>query len=150
MATLKQTKKKFTSAINAAKISVLAIEDDRILIDLNGDKIADAALVDTLVDTTGNGSPDLLALDLTGDGKFNLYLDDTNDNNFPDTAYVDENGDGNIKLLSMGETIKSKSQLKLVKIYATLVSDEATEDETYDALRALAKVVKELQKRTKK
>ena len=93
MATLKQTKKKFTSAINAAKISVLAIEDDRILIDLNGDKIADAALVDT----TGNGSPDLLALDLTGDGKFNLYLDDTNDNNFPDTAYVDENGDGNIE-----------------------------------------------------
>ena len=79
MATLKQTKKKFTSAINAAKITVLAIEDDRILIDLNGDKTADAALVDT----TGNGAPDLLALDLTGDGKFNLFLDDTNDNNFP-------------------------------------------------------------------
>ena len=146
MVTLKQTKKKFTSAIKAAKITILAIEDDRILIDLNGDKTADAALIDT----TGNGAPDLLALDLTGDGNFNLYLDDTNDNNFPDTAYVDENGDGNIKLLSMGETIKSKSQLKLVKIYATLVSDEATEDETYDALRALAKVVKELQKRTKK
>ena len=146
MGTLKQTKKRFTSAINAAKISVLAMEADRILVDLNGDKMADAALIDT----TGNGAPDLLALDLTGDGKFNLFLDDTNDNNFPDTAYIDQNGDGNIKLLSMGETIKNKSQLKLVKIYATLVSDEATEEETYDALRALAKVVKELQKRTKK
>ncbi|MBQ8052669.1 MAG: hypothetical protein IJ198_02520 [Lachnospiraceae bacterium] len=146
MGTLKQTKKRFTSAINAAKISVLAMEADRILVDLNGDKMADAALIDT----TGNGAPDLLALDLTGDGKFNLFLDDTNDNNFPDTAYIDQNGDGNIKLLSMGETIKNKSQLKLVKIYATLVSDEATEEETYDALRALAKVVKELQKRMKK
>ena len=146
MGTLKQTKKRFTSAINAAKISVLAIEADRILVDLNGDKMADAALIDT----TGNGAPDLLALDLTGDGKFNLFLDDTNDNNFPDTAYIDQNGDGNIKLLSMGETIKNRSQLKLVKIYATLVSDEATEEETYDALRALAKVVKELQKRMKK
>ena len=146
MGTLKQTKKRFTSAINAAKISVLAMEADRILVDLNGDKMADAALIDT----TGNGAPDLLALDLTGDGKFNLFLDDTNDNNFPDTAYIDQNGDGNIKLLSMGESIKNKSQLKLVKIYATLVSDEATEEETYDALRALAKVVKELQKRMKK
>ena len=146
MANLRKTKKRLTNAITAAKISILKGEDDRVLIDLDGDGKPDAVLIDT----NDTGTPDVLAFDLTGDNKFNLYLDDTDNTEYPDTVYIDEKGDGNVHLLSMGETIKSKSQLKLVKIYATLVSDEATEDETYDALRALAKVVKELQKRTKK
>ena len=67
-----------------------------------------------------------------------------------DTIYVDEKGDGNIHLLSMGDTIKNKSHQKLIKIYATLVDDESSIDDTYDALRSLAKVVKELKRRANK
>ena len=86
----------------------------------------------------------------TGDNKFNLYLDDTDNTEFPDTIYVDEKGDGNVHLLSMGETIKNKSHLKLVKIFATLVNEDASLDDTYDALRSLAKVVREIKKRMPK
>ena len=46
----------------------------------------------------------------------------------------------------MGDTIKNKSHQKLIKIYATLVDDESSIDDTYDALRSLAKVVKELKR----
>ena len=116
------------------------------MIDLDGDGKADAVLIDT----NDSGTPDLLAFDLTGDNKFNLYLDDTDNTEYPDTIYVDEKGDGNIHLLSMGDTIKNKSHQKLIKIYATLVDDEASIDDTYDALRSLAKVVKELKRRANK
>lgn len=146
MANLRKTKKRLTDAITAAKISILKGEDDRVLIDLDGDGKPDAILIDT----NGTGTPDVLAFDLTGDNKFNLYLDDTNDNEYPDTIYIDEKGDGNVHLLSMGDTIKNKSHLKLVKIYATLVNEDSSEDDTYDALRSLAKVVRELKRRAMK
>ena len=97
-----------------------------------------------------NAITDVLAFDLTGDNKFNLYLDDTDNTEYPDTVYIDVKGDGNVHLLSMGETIKNKSHLKLVKIYATLVNEEASLDDTYDALRSLAKVVREIKKRMPK
>ena len=146
MATLRKTKKRLTDAIDAAKIRILKGEDDKVMIDLDGDGKADAVLIDT----NDTGIPDLLAFDLTGDNKFNLYLDDTDNTEYPDTVYIDEKGDGNVHLLSMGETIKNKSHLKLVKIYATLVNEDASLDDTYDALRSLAKVVREIKKRMPK
>lgn len=146
MANLRKAKKRLTNAITAAKISILKGEDDRVLIDLDGDGKPDAVLIDT----NDTGTPDVLAFDLTGDNKFNLYLDDTDNTEYPDTVYIDEKGDGNVHLLSMGETIKNKSHLKLVKIYATLVNEEASLDDTYDALRSLAKVVREIKKRMPK
>ena len=146
MANLRKTKKRLTNAITAAKISILKGEDDRVLIDLDGDGKPDAVLIDT----NDTGTPDVLAFDLTGDNKFNLYLDDTGNTEYPNTAYTNEKGDGNIQLLSTGETIKNKSHLKLVKIYATLVNEEASLDDTYDALRSLAKVVREIKKRMPK
>ena len=146
MATLRKTKKRLTDAIDAAKIRILKGEDAKVMIDLDGDGKADAVLIDT----NDSGTPDLLAFDLTGDNKFNLYLDDTDNTEYPDTIYVDEKGDGNIHLLSMGDTIKNKSHQKLIKIYATLVDDESSIDDTYDALRSLAKVVKELKRRANK
>ena len=146
MATLRKTKKKLTDAIDAAKIRILKGEDDKIMIDLDGDGKADAVLIDT----NGTGTPDLLAFDLTGDNKFNLYLDDTDNNEYPDTIYVDEKGDGNIHLLSLGDTIKNKSHLRLIKIYSVLVNEESSEDDVYDALRSLAKVVRELKRRANK
>ena len=146
MATLRKTKKRLTDAINASKIRILKGEDDKVMIDLDGDGKADAVLMDT----NGSGTPDVLAFDLTGDNKFNLYLDDTDDTQFPDTIYVDEKGDGNIHLLSVGDTIKNKNHQKLIKIYAALVDEDSSIDDTFDALRSLAKVVKELKRRTNK
>ena len=65
MANLRKTKKRLTNAITAAKISILKGEDDRVLIDLDGDGKADAVLIDT----NDTGTPDVLAFDLTGDNK---------------------------------------------------------------------------------
>ena len=48
--------------------------------DLNGDGIADFALIDT----NHSGNNDTLAIDLTNDGEFDLYLTDLDDNGAPD------------------------------------------------------------------
>lgn len=140
MATMKETKKRLAEASELDKIKIIKDGDDKIVIDLNGDNAPEAALIDT----TGNGEPDLLALDLTGDHKFNLYLDDTDDNNYPDVAYIDKKGDGNIQLLSVGEDVEGKYHEKLVRIYGILTDDEASAEDLSDALHDLAKTVREI------
>ena len=69
MPTLKQMKKKLKEAAEMEKVSIIKGDNHQILIDLDGDGQAEAALIDT----TGRDTPDLLALDLTGDHKFNLF-----------------------------------------------------------------------------
>ena len=88
--------------------------------------------------TNGTGFPDLLALDLTGDHKFNLYLDDTDENKFPDVMYIDKNGDGNVQLLSIGEEIKGSLHKKLVEIFGVLTSEDSAAEEINKALHELA------------
>ena len=125
---MKEMKKRLTQAVNI-------------------DKITDGQPEAALIDTNGTGFPDLLALDLTGDHKFNLYLDDTNENKFPDVMYIDKNGDGNVQLLSIGEEIKGKLHKQLVEIFGVLTGENSSEEEINKALHELAKTVKELQAR---
>ena len=75
---------------------------NEILIDLDGDKQADLALLDT----TGDGDIDTLSVDLNGDGEFNLYFLDTDRNRIPDTIMIDEKGDGNLEVLAAGEDVE--------------------------------------------
>lgn len=140
MVNMKEMKKKLTDATAMNKISIFKDGKDKLLIDFTGDGKADAALIDT----TGNGEPDVLALDMTGDNKFNLFLDDTDDNECPDVIYIDEKGDGNVQLLSIGEAAENIYQMKLSHIYTVLVDGNTTEEELFAALEELAVTVKEL------
>ncbi len=140
MATMKGMKKKLSEAAGMYKIKVSKEGKDKILIDLNGDGEADAALIDTM----GNGEPDLLALDMTGDHKFNLFLDDTNNNQYPDVIYIDKKGDGNIQLLSIGDESENVYEEKLAKIYSALVSEDTSDEELNAALYELGQAMNEL------
>lgn len=75
---------------------------DEILIDVDGDKQPDVAILDT----TGNGDIDTVAVDLTGDGDFNLYISDTDGNGIPDLVLMDEDGAGDLQVLGMGKEVE--------------------------------------------
>ena len=140
--TIKDVVNKLEKAAALGKIKVFRGDKNKIMIDLNGDGEADAALIDT----TGSDMPDLLAIDVTGDHKFNLFLDDTDDNNFPDVVYIDKKGDGNIQLLGAGEDMHDQMHSRLVKIFAVLTDREADEEAVHEALLRLAECVEEIQK----
>ena len=137
---IKDMVKKLENAAGIETIKVMRGDANQILIDLDGDGEADAALIDT----TNSGSPDLLAIDVNGDHKFNLFLDDTDENKYPDVVYIDKKGDGNIQLLGAGEEIGDKMHLRLVKIFAVLTDGEADAEAMNKALCQLAECVAEI------
>ena len=139
---IKDVVNKLEKAAALGKIKVFRGDKNKIMIDLNGDGEADAALIDT----TGSDMPDLLAIDVTGDHKFNLFLDDTDENNFPDVLYIDKKGDGNIQLLGAGEEVHDRMHSRLIKIFAVLTDRDADEEAIHDALQQLAECVEEIQK----
>lgn len=145
MATFEEMKKKLKSAIERDRINIIRGEKNQILLDFDNDKLPEAALIDT----TGSGTPDLLAIDATGDHKFNLYLDDTDDNDYPDVVYVDKKGDGNVQLVTTGEEIKDNVQKKLYRVFSILTADEADADSLNKALHELADIVKLIQIKVK-
>ncbi len=139
---IKDVLAKLEKAAEMENMKVYRGDKNEILIDLNGDGGADAALIDT----TNSDSPDLLAIDVNGDHKFNLYLDDTDDNSYPDVVYIDKKGDGNIQLLGSGEEIQDKMHLRLVKCYAALTDMDADTEALNEALKKLAACVEEIKK----
>ena len=140
MASFKEIKSRLKEATEVKQFSICKSEKDKILLDLNGDGEADAALIDT----TMSGKPDLLAVDLTGDHKFNLYIDDTDNNNYPDVIYVDKEGNGNVQLVSEGETVRNENHQKLVRIYGTLTDDESDLQTLHAAMRELWDVIQDI------
>lgn len=143
---MKDMVNKLEKAAEMEKIKVFRGNKNEILIDLNNDGEAEAALVDT----TDSDSPDMLAIDVNGDHKFNLFLDDTDDNKYPDVVYVDKKGDGNIQLLGAGEEMNDKMHLKLVKVFAVLTDPDADIEATEKALANLAEYVDEIKKHVAK
>ncbi len=67
-----------------------------ILLDVDGDKEADIALIDT----DSDGDIDTVAIDLTGDGEFNVYIRDTDNNGIPDTVLFVGEGEETSKVVS--------------------------------------------------
>ena len=100
-----KTKKKMKEDPTLKKM-VLLSKKDEILLDLDGDCLADAGLMDS----TGDGRVDTLAIDLTGDNEFNLYFMDTRNNNLPDVVFYDEESNGDLRLVGIGEGIEGTLQ----------------------------------------
>ena len=71
MGTVKELKKYMKSD---EELRTMLVRSGRheVLIDLDGDKVADIALVDNNED----GDIDMIAVDVTGNGDFNLYIGD--------------------------------------------------------------------------
>lgn len=119
---------------------------DEILIDLDGDKQADLAIIDSKHD----GNIDTVAIDLTGDGEFNLYLVDTDANKLFDHIYFDEKGDGNLELVAAGSEVEQAVVYTLASIAQMVETGEYIAQELDNRLDELEKDIKVARKNLKK
>ena len=118
---------------------VLMSSKKEILLDLDGDRLADAGLMDSV----GDGRVDTLALDLTGDNEFNLYFMDTRLNDLPDVVFYDEKSNGDLKLVGIGEGVQGTLQNAAARVYRALLADPLEADKVDTALHELDQLVKD-------
>lgn len=145
MGTLRKLKMKMRMDKDWHK-TLLRSSRNEILIDVDGDKEADVALMDT----TGNGDVDTIAVDLTGDGEFNLYFGDTDDNGIPDVILYDEEGNGNLEILGLGKEVEEAILSAVAAIQTILLADEYINATLEAELDELDRRVKEARKQMKK
>lgn len=140
MGLLKLAKRKMIKDAEMGKMIVRSGRNE-ILVDLDGDKLADIGLLDT----TGEGFVDTIAMDVSGDNQFNLYIMDSDANGIPDVSYIDELSDGNVKLVSMGESVVSELQKAAAKVFKMLSVGEDEEipfGEFVEALKGVYEAAK--------
>ena len=83
MGTLKKMRLTIKTDRDLRKLLVRGSHNE-ILLDLDGDKQADIALQDI----NSDGNIDRFAIDATGDGWFNLFIDDEDRNGIPDRIFI--------------------------------------------------------------
>lgn len=113
-----------------------------ILIDLDGDKEPDIAILDTNHD----GDIDTFALDLDGDGELGFYVVDSDHNGIPDKILFDTDGDGKLDVFAAGKDVEDAI------ITAVALVEKAIQDGEYIAAQldaALDEVEKEVKKTRK-
>ena len=108
------------------KKMVLLSSKSEIILDLDGDCLADAGLMDSV----GDGRVDTLAVDLTGDNEFNLYFMDTRNNDLPDVVFYDEKSEGTL-------------QAAAARVYRTLLAESYESEKVEKALCELDQLVKD-------
>ena len=140
MGTLRQLKMKMRMDADLRPMLVRAMRHE-ILIDLDGDKVADIALIDNNRD----GDIDMIAVDTTGNGDFNLYVGDEDCNGIPDTVEFYEDGDDmpvaayfgrsvEDRFLEMGERIFERilaGEMIVAEIIAAFTEFAARAEEEY-------------------
>lgn len=119
------------------KKMVLLSSKKEILLDLDGDCLADAGLMDSV----GDGRVDTLAVDLTGDNEFNLYFTDTRNDDLPDVAFYDEKSNGDLRLVGIGEGVEGTLQAAAGRVYRALLADSYDAESVEKALKELNKLV---------
>ena len=116
-----KTKKRMKEDPTLKKMVLLSRKDE-ILLDLDGDSLADAGLMDS----TGDGRVDTLAIDLTGDNEFNLYFMDTRNNNLPDVVFYDEESNARVYRALLAEEYETGKVEKALTELDALVKDART------------------------
>ena len=114
---------------------------NEILIDLDGDKQADLAFIDS----TNNGNIDTIAIDLSGNGEFDLYFLDKNQNNIPDTIIKMENDEPVV--LASGDGVEEMIINNINAIYALSDLKDLIINNLDDALDELYKELKKIIKK---
>jgi hypothetical protein len=145
MGTLRKLKMKMKFDRDWHKTLVRGARNE-ILIDIDGDKEPDVAIMDT----TGNGDIDTLAVDLTGDGEFNLYISDTDGNGIPDLILMDEDGKGDLKVLGMGKEVEEAIITAASAVKTAIATGDYISQLLDAALDDLDKQVKIARKQLKK
>lgn len=145
MGTLRKLKTKMRFDKDWHKTLVRGARNE-ILIDLDGDKEADIAIMDT----TGDGDIDTVAVDLTGDGEFNLYFSDTDHNGIPDMVLLDAEGTGDLELLGIGKDVEAAMIEAARTVEAMIVAGDYIAEELEHALDALDRDVKAARRELKK
>lgn len=104
---------------------------NELFFDLNGDGIADFALIDT----DRSGDIDTFAIDFQGDGEFDLYLTDTDRTGIPDkVSYYLADGDEPVNGGAAGPRLEELLRAAAMKFIITLRSD-FTAEKLVEALR---------------
>lgn len=114
---------------------------NEILIDLDGDKEADLAFIDS----TKNGNIDTIAIDSNGNGEFDLYFLDKNNNNLPDT--IVKMIDDEPYVLAEGEEVEQMVVDAINTIYALIDLNDFVVSKFDEALDELYKELKKANKK---
>jgi hypothetical protein len=104
---------------------------NELFFDLNGDGVADFALIDT----NRTGDIDTLGIDLYGDGEFDLYLSDTDKNGAPDTVLYYKTG-ADEPTRSSNNPLLEESLAPVAKKFRDTLKAEFTAKSLIDALTA--------------
>lgn len=114
-----------------------------ILLDVDGDKEADIAIIDA----DSDGDIDTVAIDLTGDGEFNVYIKDSDGNGIPDTVLFVGEGEETSKVISGS---KEETEAKFIAgaqiLYTAIMAAEYIASEIETGLKELDKEVRRLRK----
>ena len=145
MGTLLKTKTKLKLDKDLRKLLVRGSRHE-ILLDLDGDKQADVALIDENTD----GDIDTIAVDLTGDGEFDLYFVDTDHNGVPDAVFYYEAGSEEVTVLGLGEEVEEAMISAAADLYVLMLADEYIAESMEAALKELEKDVRDARKALKK
>lgn len=137
MGTLLKAKAKFKLDHDLRKLLVRGGRNE-ILLDLDGDKLADVALIDD----DNDGDLDTIAADLAGRGDFDLFLIDSDHNNIPDKILYDEEGNGELKILAMGQEVEEHMIAAAQTIYMLLQAEEIIAERVDAALAELDRNVR--------
>ena len=134
--------------IRKAKLRLMANPDTRkllvrsgwneIMFDLDGDGVADLRLSSE----KGHGNIDTLAIDLSGNGEFNLYLHDADGNGIPDTILWAEDGAEEVVALTGDEVERGLVELA-ARVNALLTAEEFLNEQFGITLKDLADYVKQ-------
>ena len=130
MGTLRELKFKMKSDKDLRPMLVRSMRHE-LLIDLDGDKVADIALIDSNRD----GDLDTIAVDTTGNGDFNLYIGDQDANGVPDTVEFYDDGDDMPIAAYFGRAVEDRFIDLAGIIYARVLAKEFIASEMISAFK---------------
>ena len=119
---------------------------NEILIDVDGDKEADVAILDT----DSDGDIDTVAIDLTGDGEFNVYIKDSDGNGVPDTVLFVGEGDEYSKVISGNkEETEAMFIASAQMLYTAVMAADFVASQIEEGLKQLDKEVRRARRELK-
>ena len=104
-----------------------------VMIDLDGDKVADIALIDG----THNGDIDTIAIDVTGNGDFNIYISDTDGNGIPDAVQFYADGEDMPEAAYFGRVVEERMVEMALRIRGTIIAGEIITAELINILEEI-------------
>ncbi len=110
-----------------------------VLIDLDGDKVADIALIDNNHD----GDIDTIAVDATGNGDFNLYVGDMDGNGIIDTVQFYDDDDDMPIASYFGRSVEERFVELGAAIYTRIIAGEIIAEEILKAFEEFEKQAEE-------